>query len=1375
MATKYLEHFYSYKWLPQEARVATPGLAIATVDKEEREKGKKDAKVLIDEGNKLFNREKYDQALTNYKQARQLIFGLLSPNTPSIMRADFDINLAVDVFPHLLSGSLTAAKMNTTIDWFGQNIGTTIAPPDELRQAIVKYTGQNQTKGVFMAEAYQSIGEVYLLMGELDKAASSLEKAHTQTTNRTQAAEITMSLGNTKLLAGNLNQAKPLLEDAQKQFVRLKLTPLADMTNTNLGVLFYNEGVNTNNDALKTKGTALIAKARNNLPAAVREISRFRKGIPVMREAHISEFRIEKPEAELRARDAVPAESAVSAEAAAVHLEEIPVLFHSKSGHAYKFTKADIVQAKNDLQSTLILNTGTKNIVVDMMKSNVENTITTEIYQARITAKILNGLNIAAGSMDDFFISLPHLYYFTLPMAIGDCYFEKHDFENAITYYTIASNYKYLNKEIELPLVWTKLATSHVEWANTLYQQNRPGDAKPHYEKIVWLNNGQPTLPNGSPIYKSPLFDPMKVRVQAILDSDTPYDSQKFNPAVVEAVMLSVYNLKNIASGVDFPLMSTQREQVPVFRFDYLQNVARYFAENAIQAERTYINFKSTAETEEFQRSMLEDAMEMAYENEKLESQMVDVAFAQWDAMQSNYDYAGTRLDNARKAYNDYSNVSWDLVQLDAHIAEDQAINAGDVNVHSSWSSYGLDTGEQSVHNAVFQATQKRGQINRDYEMRNMNREIKNLEAAKTLAEKQRTVAIEQYEAAIQQQKMAAMRRQQAQDQLDLFNSQEFTPELWNRLSLYIKYISKAYLQRAITIAKMMEDVYEFELGQPVNIIKNTYSYNSLSGLLGGDYLLLDIDRFTYHSIIVGQKQDPVKEVVSLSERFPFTFLSQFRSTGRMPFNIDLFDLDRTFPGAYQRKIKRIEILVEGLIGPRGVRGTLTNSGISYSRHKDGRTQLRLLKPESLLLSEYRISGDSIVFTYDSKKLSHFELSPVATSWVLDIPPRANDLDYRFITDIKMVFYYESYYSDQLKSQVLEELADYLPSTYQISYSLKYEFTDEFIELQDTGEVVFTLKAGNFPFQHMDPHVKKLAVFFTLDDGSRPQNMTVIVTTIDDNNSATQSTAAQGYITTNGGAPLNTFIDKPLQQTWKIQIPKNLNQNLFNNGFAWRDISNMTVSAEYSFSQKISADEPRLLLDDQFTADPLANFDVINDSSATLNAPSNWTYVAAGKRVEQKSNIHGPQNNLNTLPNKPGTYLLRKTSAQLPAQKDFILKSTIISKDNDGIGFVFRYKNPSNFYFFLMDSERQYRRIGKKEADVFKELDVPAVDTLNGYTKNQSYQVKIIARGNTFRAYLDDVLILQGSDFSFEDAGRIGFYSWGNTSACFENMRIVTL
>jgi hypothetical protein len=112
------------------------------------------------------------------------------------------------------------------------------------------------------------------------------------------------------------------------------------------------------------------------------------------------------------------------------------------------------------------------------------------------------------------------------------------------------------------------------------------------------------------------------------------------------------------------------------------------------------------------------------------------------------------------------------------------------------------------------------------------------------------------------------------------------------------------------------------------------------------------------------------------------------------------------------------------------------------------------------------------------------------------------------------------------------------------------------------------------------------------------------------------------------------------------------------------------------------------------------------------------------------------------------------------------------SGDPNGIGLVFRYQDADNFYFFLMDSQRNYRRIGRKLAGVFQELQTPAVDTTQGFTVDENMDVAVSVTGDVIKVFLNGNPILSGQDGSIPAAGRVGFYAWANTAARFLSMRL---
>lgn len=200
---------------------------------------------------------------------------------------------------------------------------------------------------------------------------------------------------------------------------------------------------------------------------------------------------------------------------------------------------------------------------------------------------------------------------------------------------------------------------------------------------------------------------------------------------------------------------------------------------------------------------------------------------------------------------------------------------------------------------------------------------------------------------------------------------------------------------------------------------------------------------------------------------------------------------------------------------------------------------------------------------------------------------------------------------------------------------------------------------------------------------------------------------------------------------------------------------------------------PRILLSGGFMEGSLDWFEVVNDPLATHGAPSQWGYNAAEARIEQRANIRGGSTGVNT--NKPGTYLVLRTSASRPAVQDFLFEVEFSSADNGGIGVVFRWQDVDNFYFFLANNARGYRLVGKKVAGAFAQLATPALDNTRSYTVGARHTLRVTAQRDTFRVYMDGGLALTGADGSIAGPGRVGFMTHANNRAFFHRILLVQL
>src|SRR5256885_6389360 len=115
---------------------------------------------------------------------------------------------------------------------------------------------------------------------------------------------------------------------------------------------------------------------------------------------------------------------------------------------------------------------------------------------------------------------------------------------------------------------------------------------------------------------------------------------------------------------------------------------------------------------------------------------------------------------------------------------------------------------------------------------------------------------------------------------------------------------------------------------------------------------------------------------------------------------------------------------------------------------------------------------------------------------------------------------------------------------------------------------------------------------------------------------------------------------------------------------------------------------------------------------------------AAGARVSQTSSINGGTTAVNA--NKPGTYLVLRATPSRPAVANLILRSEVESDGDQGIGLVFRYLDPANFYFFLANKNKNYRLLAKKVGGTFPQI---ALDSTKSFTVGAVTRLKIVADG----------------------------------------------
>jgi len=723
------------------------------------------------------------------------------------------------------------------------------------------------------------------------------------------------------------------------------------------------------------------------------------------------------------------------------------------------------------------------------------------IYQPRIQLKALPDVLLQPLTPSDVALSLPHLYYYVIPLALAECYHALGDFSTAETYYLEAASYQYINLEIESPYLWTRLANLYLDWGDSLYKADQPSDALPIYSNVVTPAWQAPT----SQLYTVAGIKPGADIARQVIAALPDVSALTVDPQIVTVVVEVRRQLLKIQGGLDF--WGIWQPCVPIWTFDYLQQVAVNFTQLAISAERDVINFWNNADQATLTRQQLSDAADQANADVYAQQMAVDAAAAEQTVYNDGVTLATQRATDAQNQASDYQSLSSQWI---VHQALSTQLSGGDDGDASQLNAYAdaMMSGSYSLSDsrgtlaAAEQLTAARQ--NQQFEVETLQDTAAELQTAAVQAQAEAAAAAARTEAAQAGLYAAQTRAADAANDLTVFDDQTFTPDVWNRLGNTMYTIYKRYFEMALRAARLMQQAYNFETDQSLALIKSNYAADEVMGLLGADLLMADIQSFTYDLITgTNTKPQPVKQTISLAERFGYQFESQFRKTGALDFTTTLDDFDAVYPGSYAGRIETVEVEIDGIVPPTGVSGLLTNSGISTYRvpsiawtdTNDGR-KYRVQPKETLILSDYSPRSDVLVDPTDSRMMRIFEGAGVASTWHLELLPQINDLDYGAITDVKLTFSYQARFDPDLHDRVLQEITSRPGfNARQRAIPLRWVFPDAFFAFQRTGSLTWELRTRDFPFNETSPVLTDVGVVVAATSPTAPENITVGLST----------------------------------------------------------------------------------------------------------------------------------------------------------------------------------------------------------------------------------------------------------------------------------------
>lgn len=751
------------------------------------------------------------------------------------------------------------------------------------------------------------------------------------------------------------------------------------------------------------------------------------------------------------------------------------------------------------------------------------------VYTPRLAARTIADLSVFLTGAGETNAYLTHIYAFVIPQALGDCYSQLGQYELAESYYLQAAGYSYLNPALEAPSLWGRLADNTLRWGDSLYRAEQMDDAKPIYSKLIT----QAGAAGGSQLYTLAAFaGPAADAAKLIANLATP-QAAGVNPMIAQPILSAWARWQYLIAGLDF----FGTVFTPILTFEYLQQAASEFAQRAIQAEREYVDFQSRAEAGAATRRELEGAAAMA-------SAAVAAQGEQWAAAQNDAGAADAAVNLAQLRATDAARDKaayetdgyWQYVSASiaaAHAAgsdwhEDEIRQLAANMEAGSWS------GESGKLSAA--ATLLGGEKSYEYQLGRLQDSVDEMNATIPLAQQQAAAAHDRAESARLQYEAAATHAALAADALNAFDNDVFTPEVWSRMALVMRGLSAGYLDSAIRTAKLMQRAYNFENDDNANVIQSQYQgVGDAGGLFGGDFLQRDIDSFTYRFIASQRaKQSQLKDVISLANQYPFDF-QRFKQTGQMAFETTLHDADLRHPGFYEQRIAGVELEIIGLLPPEGVQGSLSAGGVSRYRTSDGGERTRIHTVDTLALSEYSVREDGLVFRVDPRVHGLFEGHGIATTWSIDVPRRSNNLDYRLITDVRLLLYYAAYYDSGLRDSALATPPKPGEMIHARSLLLRFDFAEVWYTLLDTGAATFTVTPDYLPRNETNFVTQTMALLFETVDGVSPANVGIELTP-PGKAVAQMTTDANGQIAAGAGTPLAAQLGGPVLGDWHLAI-----------------------------------------------------------------------------------------------------------------------------------------------------------------------------------------------------------------------------------------------
>jgi hypothetical protein len=582
-----------------------------------------------------------------------------------------------------------------------------------------------------------------------------------------------------------------------------------------------------------------------------------------------------------------------------------------------------------------------------------------------------------------------------------------------------------------------------------------------------------------------------RVKAHEPLLTFNPPDGQtvmrETNPRVYAALLTATARLEQLKAGFNY--LGYSDSYVPPWRFQFLLERARYFAEHARNAQREYLNFLTNAEREEFQELSTSQNVELEKSNVRIETARVDQVRLETQAAKESASLATLHAANAKESFEEYQEFD----EYADRILDTAGLGVIGAALDVIGEVPGLGTvlggvGDFFGGGGVSRAQERLvAAAQRDLEKRNLERAAEEARIAAAVAGIQLAAAEAGLVVAGLQRQAALLRHEFALQNLEFLRNRVLNTEQWYRLAAAIRGVSETYLRYSIELAFLAEQAYEFEADKRVNVIRFDYDLSEVGNFLAADFLVRDLNTLEQDLVVTQrQRQQQVRYVLSMAREFPEA-LQEIRDRGKTMFSLALEQIEKRFPGLYNVRIGAVDVLPVALMDSTRFSLELTHLGTSQVRLKgqpdtppgtpspsplntndvpvsEGGwlaelqatwpVKLRVTGPEATVFSGLTRQDASAVFAFATAGQRHaFEALGAAAAWQVDFTARENQVVPGTLADLLITLTLSGYHDPELRRAIDRAPRPLTAATRWLS--ARTTFPDALYEFNRSGRMIW--------------------------------------------------------------------------------------------------------------------------------------------------------------------------------------------------------------------------------------------------------------------------------------------------------------------------------